>query len=46
VITSAAGDSAQRVASLVNGYVKKPFDIDMLLRVVDRHAGPELTGAR
>lgn len=38
VVTSAAGSEAERTASLVDGYVKKPIDLEMLLRVVSKFA--------
>ena len=37
VITSAAGPAAEQVATLVNGYVKKPMHLEQLLRVISKY---------
>ncbi len=40
VIASAAGDAALKAASQVEGYLKKPIHLDVLLKTVARYCGP------
>ncbi len=39
VITSAAGDRAKDAAKQVNGFIKKPIELDLLLAIVLRYCG-------
>ena len=39
VITSAAGDYAKETAKLVEGFIRKPIDLKLLLHTVERYCG-------
>ncbi len=40
IVVSAAGDHAASQRGPVEGYIKKPLDIDVLLKAVRRYCGP------
>lgn len=42
VITSAAGDMAAMTAKKVDGYLKKPIQLDSLLKVAEKYCGPQV----
>ena len=42
VITSAAGDIAAATAKKVEGYLKKPIQLEQLLKTVEKFCGPQV----